>query len=148
MHEKIEVVYIGPKKFKRDTICNTRTIFPQFKPVPVPVDIAYQLTEYPTVWKYKSELEDYLCEQEELKKAKAAEQEDERKRLAQEAFENSTVVTLNGEELDISKYTEVQLKTLVEGEELNVEPKQQGETVADYRMRVRDAIRDIETSQE
>lgn len=148
MSDKIDIVYVGPKKLKRDTICGTRTVFPQYEPVPVAVDIAYQLTEYPTVWKYAHEIEQYL---DELNKKQVLQEQEERKVLEQaskEAFENSLVVTLSGDDIDLAKLTEVQLKTLVEAEELVVTPKGASEKVGDYRVRIRDAIRNIEVSKE
>ncbi|MGR5048144.1 hypothetical protein ACPV3P_05305 [Photobacterium damselae] len=141
MNDKVHIVYVGPKKCKRDTICGTRTVFPRYEPVPVAVDVAYRLTEYASVWKYAHEIEEFMGALEQQQHRKEQEEKEALERAAQEAFESSFVVCLHDEEFDLAKYSEAQLKTLVEAEELAVESKRQGETVGDYRLRVRDAIR-------
>ncbi|UKA12678.1 hypothetical protein [Photobacterium damselae] len=146
MSDKIAIVYVGPKKIKRDTICGTRIVFPQFEPVPVAVDIAYQLTEYSTVWKYAHQVQQHLDELNEKQQAKEQEEQKTQEQALIDAFEKSMVVTLSGDDIDLAKLTETQLKTLVEAEDLILDPKGATEKVGDYRVRVRDAIRALSPS--
>ena len=66
---------------------------------------------------------------------------DEAERLAAEqarlAEEQSMVVG----ERDLAKMTSAQLATLVEGEDLDIEPQGPQEKVPEYRVRVRDALK-------
>ncbi|EBZ5140178.1 hypothetical protein CDW99_005053, partial [Salmonella enterica subsp. enterica serovar Ealing] len=55
--------------------------------------------------------------------------------------ENSFVVNVQGDELDISKYTSAMLSTLCESEELGIQQGAQ-EKVNDFRIRVRQALKE------
>lgn len=147
MSDKISIVYIGPKPRKKDTITGSRLVFPQNKPVAVESDLAYQLLDFPTVWIQESELESHL--------KISAEHEAEQKRIqeaaelaAQEAAEQaSMVVTLNGDELDLAKLNSAKLKTLIKASELDIADKSAQESVEDFRLRVRNHIRNLETNE-
>ncbi|CAH0531839.1 hypothetical protein ACNO5E_17065 [Vibrio parahaemolyticus] len=147
MSDKISIVYIGPKPRKKDTITGSRLVFPQNKPVAVESDLAYQLLDFPTVWIQESELESHL--------KISAEHEAEQKRIqeaaelaAQEAAEQaSMVVTLNGDELDLAKLNSAKLKTLIKASDLDVADKSAQESVEDFRLRVRNHIRNLETNE-
>ncbi|MNZ94835.1 hypothetical protein D3C78_1139520 [compost metagenome] len=137
MSDKIAVVYIGDKPSKKDTVTGSRLVFPRHKPVDVESHIAMQLLEYPSVWRRSEELGDVKAEQEAQEQAAIEEAE----RLAAEdarlAEEQSMVVG----ERDLAKLTSAQLATLVEGEDLSIEPQGPQEKVPDYRVRVRDALK-------
>lgn len=147
MSDKISIVYIGPKPRKKDTITGSRLVFPQNKPVAVESDLAYQLLDFPTVWIQESELESHL--------KISAEHEAEQKRIqeaaelaAQEAAEQaSMVVTLNGDELDLAKLNSAKLKTLIKASDLDVADKSAQESVEDFRLRVRNHIRNLEANE-
>ena len=137
MSDKIAVVYIGDKPSKKDTVTGSRLVFPRHTAVDVESHIAMQLLEFPSVWRRYEELGDVKAKQEALEQAAL----DEAERLAAEqarlAEEQSMVVG----ERDLAKMTSAQLATLVEGEDLDIEPQGPQEKVPDYRVRVRDALK-------
>ena len=137
MAEPIDLVYIGDKPVKKDTVTLSDLAFPRMEPVPTPAEIAHRLLRYPDVWRKASELENVKREQEAA--AKAA--EEEAARLAAEDAarieSESMVVEPYG---DLAKMTGPQLKTLCEGEDLDLVKGAQ-ESVPDFRTRVRDALK-------
>ncbi|EBC2121939.1 hypothetical protein CWD08_21380 [Salmonella enterica] len=140
MSEKVAIVYIGEKNVKRDTITGSRAVFPRLKPVHVDDDVAYQLLEFPDVWVRHEQMEATLLQQEEEKRLKEEEQVRQQEKEALLAAENSFVVNVQGDELDISKYTSAMLNTLCEAEELDIHQGAQ-EKVNDFRIRVREALK-------
>lgn len=137
MAEPIDLVYIGDKPVKKDTVTLSDLAFPRMEPVPTPAEIAHRLLRYPDVWRKASELENVKREQEAA--AKAAEEETARL-AAEEAARlesESMVVEPYG---DLMKMTAPQLKTLCEGEDLDLAKGSQ-ESVPDFRTRVRDALK-------
>ncbi|OZU10003.1 hypothetical protein CCO48_24695 [Salmonella enterica subsp. enterica serovar Altendorf] len=140
MSEKIAIVYIGEKNVKRDTITGSRAVFPRLQPVHVDSKVAYQLLEFPDVWVRHEKVEETLKQQEEEKRLKEKELARQREEEARLAAENSFVVNVQGDELDISKYTLAQLLTLNESEELGLK-KDAKESAGDFRVRVRDALK-------
>ena len=137
MAEPIDLVYIGDKPVKKDTVTLSDLAFPRMEPVPTPAEIAHRLLRYPDVWRKASELEKVKREQE----AAAKDAEEEAARLvAEEAARiesESMVVEPYG---DLMKMTAPQLKTLCEGEDLDLVKGAQ-ESVPDFRTRVRDALK-------
>ncbi|EAM6080472.1 hypothetical protein FHA84_19520 [Salmonella enterica subsp. enterica] len=141
MSEKIAIVYIGEKNVKRDTITGSRAVFPRLQSVHVDSKTAHQLLEFPDVWVRHEQMEAALKqhkEQQQLKAEQLAQQLEEEARLA---AENSFVVNVQGDELDISKYTSAMLSTLCESEELGIQQGAQ-EKVNDFRIRVRQALKE------
>ena len=137
MAEPIDLVYIGDKPVKKDTVTLSDLAFPRMEPVPTPAEIAHRLLRYPDVWRKASELENVKREQEAA--AKAAEEEAARL-AAEEAARlesESMVVEPYG---DLMKMTAPQLKTLCEGEDLDLVKGAQ-ESVPEFRVRVRDALK-------
>lgn len=137
MSDKIAVVYIGDKPSKKDTVTGSRLVFPRHTPVDVESHIAMQLLEFPTVWVSKEALAGTLERQETIAKMEAEEQGLLAAEQARLAEEQSMVVG----ERDLAKMTSAQLATLVEGEDLDIEPQGPQEKVPDYRVRVRDALK-------
>ena len=137
MSEKIAVVYIGDKPSKKDTVTGSRLVFPRHTPVDVESHIAMQLLEFPTVWVSKEALAGTLERQETIAKMEAEEQG----RLAAEAARLAEEQSMVVGERDLAKMTSAQLATLVEGEDLDIEPQGPQEKVPEYRVRVRDAYR-------
>ncbi|EEE1024766.1 hypothetical protein ACOIPX_004724 [Salmonella enterica] len=140
MSEKIAIVYIGEKNVKRDTITGSRAVFPRLIPVHVDNDLAYRLLEFPDVWVKHEQLETTLLQQEEAKRVKAEQLARQLEEEARLAAENSFVVNVQGDELDISKYNSTYLITLSESEELGLK-KGAKESTDDFRIRVRDALK-------
>ncbi|EDZ9221031.1 hypothetical protein RDB90_005642 [Salmonella enterica] len=140
MSEKIAIVYIGEKNVKRDTITGSRAVFPRLQPVHVDSEVAYQLLEFKDVWVRHEQMEEILQQQEEEKRLKEEELARQLEEEARIAAENSFVVKVQGDELDISKYTLAQLLTLNESEELGLK-KDAKESAGDFRVRVRDALK-------
>lgn len=140
MSEKIAIVYIGEKNVKRDTITGSRAVFPRLQPVHVDSEVAYQLLEFKDVWVRHEQMKETLKQQEEEKRLKEEELTRQIEEEARLAAENSFVVNVQGDELDISKYTLAQLLTLSESEELGLK-KDAKESAGDFRVRVRDALK-------
>lgn len=147
MNEKIAVVYIGPKPVKKDTITGSRTLFPRLEPVHVDSATAWRLLAFPDVWVRHDELDAVLKKQQEDKQLRQAQQAQERALAARAEAENSFVVFVNGQAVDLSKLTSARLATLCEAEELDIhrDPK---ETAEAFRIRVREAFRRRETGAE
>ncbi|EDE9838937.1 hypothetical protein GBF45_05630 [Salmonella enterica subsp. enterica] len=140
MSEKIAIVYIGEKNVKRDTITGSRVVFPRLQPVHVDSEVAYQLLEFNDVWVRHEKVEETLKQHEEEKRLKEEELARQREEEARLAAENSFVVNVQGDELDISKYTSAHLMTLSESEELGLK-KGAKESTDVFRVRVRDALK-------
>lgn len=137
MSEKIAVVYIGDKPSKKDTVTGSRLVFPRHTAVDVESHIAMQLLEFPTVWIRHEALAGELARQETAAEMEALELQRLAAEQARLAEEQSMVVG----ERDLAKMTSAQLATLVEGEELDIEPQGPQEKVPEYRVRVRDAMK-------
>lgn len=137
MSDKIAVVYIGDKPSKKDTITGSRLVFPRHTAVDVESHIAMQLLEFPTVWIRHEALAGELERQETIVLVAAEEQERLAAEQARLAEEQSMIVG----ERDLAKMTSAQLATLVEGEDLCIEPQGPQEKVGDFRVRVRDALK-------
>lgn len=137
MAEPIDLVYIGDKPVKKDTVTLSDLIFPRFEPVPTPADIALRLLRFPAVWRKASDLPSVKSEYESAQKAA----EEEAERLAAEeaarlAAENMIVEPYG----DIGKLTSAKARTLVEAEGLDIEQGAQ-EPIGEFRVRVRDALK-------
>ncbi|EBY1954710.1 hypothetical protein HAZ28_004859 [Salmonella enterica] len=140
MSDKIAVVYIGEKNVKRDTITGSRAVFPRHQPVHLDSELAHRLLEFPDVWVRHEQLEETIKHQEDEKRLKEEQRVRQREEEARRAAENSFVVSVQGDELDLSKYTSAMLHTLCESEELEMHQGGQ-EKVHDFRIRVRDALK-------
>lgn len=136
--EQIALIYIGKKPFKKDTVTGSGTIFPQGKPVPVAADIAYRLLKHPTVWINAANQQEY---QERLAREEEEQLRIQSELVALEKFELEKRDMTCGEYGDLGKMTGAQLKTLVEGAELDIAPMAAQEKVDEFRLRVRDALR-------
>lgn len=137
MAEPIDLIYVGDKPEKRDTVTLSDMIFPRLVPVPTPADLAHKLLRYPSVWRKAADLEKVKNELEQDAKRKAEEEARlEAEAAARAAAEDMTVEGFG----DLNKLTSAKLKTLVEGEGLDVEQGPQ-ERVDDFRVRVRDALK-------
>lgn len=134
-----KIVYIGKKPFKKDTICGTRTIFKQGEATPVPAELVQRFLDFPQVWVAEKQAKG------ELERQKHIEAEKEKQRLALEEAEKqkqadmNMVITVDGEEVDLGKYSSNQLATFAEAHDLTIEgPKR---PVAEYAKKIRDAFR-------
>ena len=141
MSDKLSIVYVGKKAKKKDTITGSRLIFKRGEATPVDVDIARRLLEYPKVWVEESEAKDVI--EKSLSDEKSAQEQADilAKEQAKQAQQESFLAKDGaGDTLDLAKCTGPQLVTLVEAEGITVEAKQS--PVSDYRIAVRDALRE------
>lgn len=136
--EKVDLVYIGKKKFKKDTVTGSRLMFPQGKVVPTPADVAFRLLAHPDVWIRADDLKGYQEEQARLSAQALLDEEDRQRRAELEQQKRDMTC---GEYGDLGKMTAAQLRTLVEGAELVIESQGAQEKVDAFRLRVRDALR-------
>ncbi|WP_438335762.1 hypothetical protein ACSYAE_07915 [Edwardsiella tarda] len=143
MSEQVAVVYIGPKAVKHDTVTGSRMIFPRHQPVTVAASLAYQLLAFPSVFIPAERLQAFLA----AEQAEQQQEQQQRERDAQlaqqrrEAEQQSFTLEVEGERIDISKYTVAQLNTFVEAQALMIQKGAQ-EKADDFRARVRDAYRE------
>lgn len=143
MSEQVAVVYIGPKAVKHDTVTGSRMIFPRHQPVTVAASLAYQLLAFPSVFIPAERLQAFLA----AEQAEQQQEQQQRERDAQlaqqrrEAEQQSFTLEVEGESIDISKYTVAQLNTFVEAQALMIQKGAQ-EKADDFRARVRDAYRE------
>ncbi|PXW43469.1 hypothetical protein DFO54_111155 [Erwinia sp. AG740] len=141
MADTISIVYIGSKDKKRDTITNSRLVFPRLVPVDVESAIAHQLLAFPTVWVREPAVGATLKQYEDDEALKAKQAAEELARLQAEAEANSWVVTIGSDDIDLAKLTSAQLATLVEAEDLAELKQGAQEKADDFRARVREAIK-------
>lgn len=136
-------MYIGPKAIKRDTVTGYKPElrFHRNKPENVPYSVAQALLGFDC---FVVATEDAQKEAEAKLKAEeaaaAAAKEKELAELAKEKDQGDTVLEVDGEKVDIGKFTSSQLATFVEAHDLDVQQKSQ-ERVAEFALRVRDAYR-------
>lgn len=137
MSDKIAVVYIGDKPSKKDTVTGSRMVFPRHVTVDVESHIAMQLLEFPSVWIHAEALPGEILRQETIAKLAAEEAE----RLAREAAHFAEEQSMIVGDRDLAKLTSAQLATLVEGDDLKIDPQGPQEKVGEFRLRVRDALK-------
>lgn len=141
---KCAITYIGNKDSKRDTVAGTKLIFPRGQAIPVDEALVPQFLEFPNIWVLAEDADKALAEKTEQQQAV-----DEAKAQALQAAEEqvkaqSYLVLVDGEELDIGKYSVTQLDTLVEGQNLVIDVKKK--PVQTYRLAIRDALRQLSQS--
>ena len=136
--EKVDIVYIGEKPFKKDTVTGSRLIFPKGKNVPTPADVAWRLLAHPKVWIRADEMDGWTREQE---------RQNEERRLAEQAAARFAEEERQKRDMhcgvygDIGRLTSTQLRTLIEGTDLDIPSQGSQEKVDTFRLRVRDALR-------
>jgi hypothetical protein len=138
---KIDITYIGEKATKKDTVTSSRLLFPRGKAVSVDSDVAHRLLDYPKVWVLSADAEDIVQGQEARAKALAEKLAEEKIAAEKANLDQSMLVIVDGETLDIGKYSGKQLETLVVAAELTitVNPK----PVPQYREAIRDELRKL-----
>ncbi|HIF9294124.1 TPA: hypothetical protein ACX6Q7_002029 [Photobacterium damselae] len=138
----ISITYIGDKAIKRDTITGSSLVFYPNMAVEVDSAVALQLLQYPLVW-----VNSELAEQAQRQRLEAAiskqhqEQQQHEEKVAKLA-QDSWVVNLDGEAVDLLKLNSIKLATLVEAHQLAVEKKGAQESVETYRGRIRQCVQD------
>lgn len=139
MSNTTNIVYIGKKPFKKDTVCGTRTIFKQGEPTAVPSDLVQRFLDFNQVWVAEKDAKAYIERQkflaEQAEKERIAREEAEK----QAALDASMLITVDGEEIDLGKYSSNQLNTFVEAHDLTIEGAKK--PVPAYCKKVRDAFR-------
>lgn len=116
-------------------------VFPRGKSVSVDSDIAHQLLDYPQVWALSEEAEGIVKEQEAKAKAVADKKAAEIAANAKESIDQSMLVIVDGETLDLAKYSGKQLETLVVATDLTITVK--AKPVDAYRTAIRDELRQL-----
>lgn len=141
---KVAIAYVGPKEFKRDTVTGSRQVFPRHTPIEVSEEVAAVLLRFDKVFVDADQVEAVIEAQKAKEKADKQAALDAAKAQAKHEAETSLVVVLDGKELDLNKLTVPKLATLIEAHDLGVRQEPQ-EKVADFKLRVRDAIRQKQT---
>lgn len=136
MPELIEIVYIGDKDCKADTVTGSRLVFPRLTPVAVDTAIAFQLLRYPAVWVRAEQVPAVL----EAHAQAVAEQQARAEQEATLAAARAAEASMEVAGMDLTKYSSAKLATLAEKYALGIEQGAQ-ESVEAYRLRVRDALR-------
>ena len=135
----MKIAYIGPKDTKIDRVSGSRLVFPRFDPLEVEKEHALLLLRFPDVFVEEKDLAVAKKRIEEKEAEALAKAEAEVAAQEKEVADASRVIEMDGKKVDLRKYTEAKLKTLVEACDLVVEPKQATEKVADYCDRVYEA---------
>lgn len=136
-----ELVYIGKKKFKKDTVTNSGLVFPKGEPIETPNHIAARLLTYPTVWALAKDAEGIIKKGDDDEAAKLKAAQDEAKAAKEQALKDSMLAKdSEGQEVDLNKLTGPQAKTLAVAEELDITTPEN--PVAPYKIAVRDALRE------
>ena len=134
---KVQIVYIGPKERKRDTITGSRQVFPRLKPIEVTEEAAAILLRFENTFVHIDELDGKLKEHKEAEAKKAALEEELKKQAKLEAEQASFLVNIGGEDVDISKLAAAKIHTHIVAADLDIKSQQSGESAEDYRKRVR-----------
>lgn len=138
---KVQIVYIGPKERKRDTITGSRQVFPRLKPIEVTEETAAILLRFENTFVHVDKLESKIKEQKEAEAHKAALEEERKKQAEIEAEQASFLVSIGGEEVDISKLAAAKIHTYIVAAGLDIKGQQSGESAEDYRKRVRSELK-------
>lgn len=140
MSNTTNIVYIGKKPFKKDTVCSTRTLFKQGEPTPVPIELAQRFLDFNEVWVAEKEAKAYI-ERQKLREEEAEAARIEREEAEKKAqLDASLIVVLDGEEIDLGKYNTSQIDTFIVANDLVVEGSKK--PLPDYKIRTRDAFRE------
>lgn len=139
---KVQIVYIGPKERKRDTITGSRQVFPRLKPIEVTEEAAAILLRFENTFVHVDELDGKLKEHEEAEAKKAALEEELKKQAKLEAEQASFLVNIGGEDVDISKLAAAKIHTHIVAAGLDIKGQQSGESADDYRKRVRAELKE------
>jgi hypothetical protein len=139
----VSIIYVGPKAVKRDTVSGYKPVmvFKRYEPTETPFSVAQSLLGFDCFVRADSDALKAAKEQEELE-AKAAQEQAEAKVKAEAEEKNKadTVVHVDGEDVDLCKYTSNQLATFAEAQDLEIKQEPQ-EKVDEFRLRVRDTYR-------
>ncbi|PWI34837.1 hypothetical protein DI392_00720 [Vibrio albus] len=141
---KVAIAYIGPKPTKKDTITGSRQVFPRMKAIEVDEATAANLLRFPTVFVEAEKLDEVKKAQEAETKAKAEAAELAKAEVAKKAEEVNFTVTVAGTEYDLNKMNCPKIAALLEGADIELEPKGAQEGADIYKLRVRDALRALE----
>jgi hypothetical protein len=139
MSNTVNIVYIGKKPFKKDTVCGTRTIFKQGEATPVPAELVQRFLDFPAVWVEEGEAKNFLERQKLLEEQAEKERLEREEAEKQAALDASMLIVVDGEEVDLAKYSSTQLNTFAEAHDLIIEGAKR--PVAEYCKKVRDAFR-------
>lgn len=143
------IMYIGPKAIKRDTVTGFKPVlrFIRNKPENVPYSVAQALLDFDC---FVIATEGSMLEAETKLKAEEEAAELAAKAAAEaklkEADKGDTVLDVDGESVDIGKFTSSQLATFVEAHDLEIKQGSQ-EKVGEFALRIRDEFRANQVSE-
>lgn len=134
-----KIVYVGPKSEKVDKTAGTRQAFPRFEAVEVEKGYAFNLLRYPDVYVEEKDLPAAKARLEAIEAKKLAKAAALKAKKGEELQELSRVVVVDGENIDLGKYTSAKLNTFIEANDLDVDPKKPTEKIPEFCKRVFDA---------
>lgn len=140
---KVAIAYIGPKQEKRDTITGSRQVFPRMKPIEVDEAVAANLLRFKTVFVEADQLDEVKKAQEAEAEAKAKAAEEAAKQAEAEKVEADFTVTVGGADYDLKKMSTAKIAAMLEGAEIELEAKGAQESADDYKLRVRNSLREL-----
>ncbi|NRA62142.1 MAG: hypothetical protein HRU25_14840 [Psychrobium sp.] len=135
---KVNVVYIGEKAVKKDTITGSRLRFVRNQPVAIDDDIASKLLMYPDVWVLEDDAKACIAKRKKTLKEQDEIQKDKEKALADAQLCESFVVSIDEEFVDLEKFTSGKLATIVEAQDLVITQKKS--PIEEYRRAIREAL--------
>lgn len=144
-HEEntVAIVYVGPKALKRDTVTGYKPTlrFVRGEKTSVPHSVANALLDFPCFQRYTEEVSEQIKQQDDAKALEEKQRKDAKEKAKQEEFNRGdTIVSVDGEDIDLGKYNQAQLETFVEAHDLEL--KKGAEKVFEFGLRVRDAYRE------
>jgi len=136
----MKIVYIGPKDLKIDKISGSRMVFPRFEALEVDKEHALVLLRYKDVYVEEKDLSAAIAKIEAKDELILKEKKAVQENVAVQQKLVSREIIMNGKKVDLRKYTAAKLSTFVEGNGLDVAPKNVSESVQDYCDRVFDGF--------
>ncbi len=145
MTEKMKIVYIGPNAQKKVSRGLIELTFPRGEAVTVSEQIGYELLKCDDVFATPENAADVIKKNEEHEETLRTAAEEQRKLKAMQEASETYVVIVDGQKIDISKFTRPKLTTIVAAEQLSIDVNapeiKEGEAQAEaLRNRVRDAL--------
>lgn len=118
---QLDIVYIGDKAVKQYDYDGRKWRFPRGEIVGVPQQLYYELIEFPAVFVSSNDAENAIKRNEEAQKAliESAESAAREEKVANAS--HSWKVLIDGDEVNISKYTRAKLVTAVAAEGLSID---------------------------
>ncbi|PHX05501.1 hypothetical protein [Vibrio splendidus] len=121
MTDKMKIVYIGPNEEKKMSRGFSEYIFPRGVAVSIDEQNGYELLKFKDTFATPEQAKEIMKQNEELKEAERLAAEKQRLQQHNEDAANTYLVIIDGEVLDISKFTKAKLSTIVVSEGLSID---------------------------